>query len=146
MRHVTRKSMWETNSSSTHSIVITPQKEGKTLDDLCVENGVCSIFPGEFGWGIEEYDDAQTKASYCFTWAKEYGNNTHLEMLCSVIKKQTGADKVEFIPMSTDKYYKWGYIDHQSNHVCGDVFESDDKLRDFIFSHFSILRIDNDNH
>jgi hypothetical protein len=63
-----RIGMFETNSSSCHSIVIGCKTPNQKLGD---ENGVITIEPDEFGWEIETYDDARTKASYCLTYAKQ---------------------------------------------------------------------------
>jgi hypothetical protein len=103
--------------------------------------------PGEFGWEIASYNDAVTKASYCLTYAKhrEEHSAKELLMLEKVIKEHTGAEKVSFNE-STDKYDPWGYIDHQSYHVCGDAFSDEASLVSFIFNPESILRTDNDNH
>lgn len=138
-----RVGVFETNSSSTHSITIS--ESGDLTDKLLVENGVCEIYPGEFGWDVEEYNDATTKASYCLTWAKEYGSEKHEEMLKEAIKEHTGAETVEFVP-AVSEYYQWGYIDHQSSDVCQKAFGSREALKNFIFNHKSWLSTDNDNH
>jgi hypothetical protein len=159
MNKVTRHGVFETNSSSTHSIAIQGGKY--VLDKLPVEDGVCRVYPGEFGWEEEDYYDADTKASYCLTHAWSAGDGrdgykmspekaaSRLDMLRDVIQKATGAEKVEFAE-SGDDFYKRGYIDHQS--IEGDggagepAFASEESLRDFIFNPNSLLRTDNDNH
>lgn len=157
---VTRHGVFETNSSSTHSIAI---KGGKyVLDKIPVEDGVCRIYPGEYGWEEEEYYDAATKASYCLThlWSAKEGQDGYKvtpekfasreAMLRDVIQKATGAEKVEFIEGDDDDYHKRGYIDHQSIEGDGGAGEpawaSEESLRDFIFNDNSVLRTDNDNH
>lgn len=139
---VVRHSVFETNSSSTHSISIA---SGDFVPDhLYEENGVVVVYPGEFGWEEEEYYDAQTKASYCLTHVKSYENQRDEDLLREVIESVTGK-KVEFRPSSC-KYNPWGYIDHQSSDVPKEAFASSEDLKDFIFNPRSVLRTDNDNH
>ena len=139
-----RKSFFETNSSSVHSITLGP-KDFKREGNFDVEGGVVKIYPGEFGWGPEKFNDAATKASYALTWAKQAGDRKYLGMLRDVVNKVTEY-KVNFVP-SSDEYYPWGYIDHQSfPEVGAQVFESEEILENFIFNPASVLVIDNDNH
>lgn len=61
-----RKGVFETNSSSSHSICI----DDKTfiLDTLIPDaDGVITIKAGQFGWEWKKYNDAKAKASYCLT-------------------------------------------------------------------------------
>jgi hypothetical protein len=144
---VIRRSVFETNSSSTHALAI---KGGDYKSDrLVVEDSVCRIFPGEFGWGPETHWDAATKAAYCLTHAKSQGDGAHEAMLRIAIQKVTGAASVEFC-QSPSEFYEWGYIDHQSiednGGVGAEIWESPESIRDFIFNPSSFLVIDNDNH
>lgn len=141
-----RKGVFETNSSSSHSICISNKgqlENGFYLND----EGKIEIHPGEFGWEIDSFRDCASKASYCLTRAKndgENGNNDKLTMLKNVIEDFTGKEVV-FVE-SYGAYYKWGYIDHQSFDVCDEAFESEENLKNFIFNSKSILVTDNDNH
>lgn len=141
---VTRAGVFETNSSSTHSIHIA---EGEfDCSTLFVDdNGLCCIYPSEFGWEKEEYNDAPTKASYCLTFAWSHNNpDEHLELLRDVIIKATKAKRVEFVE-SDSSYFPKGYIDHQSDGVCAPAFATKKSLRAFIFNPASELWTDNDN-
>ena len=144
---VTRHSVFETNSSSCHTITV--DDNDFIPDKLDVVDGVCKIFPGEFGWEVEKYNDAQTKASYCLTYAKTAsGGDSDLSLvdqLRDVIAAETGA-KVKFVQNAHDSYAPWGYIDHQSMRVAAPAFASDSTLRAFIFNPASTLETDNDNH
>lgn len=147
MYSVTRKKAFETNSSSTHSIVIQP---GDFVPDkLQVKDGVCKIFTGEFNWGYECFKDAATKASYCLTYVKTTEDVDQADMLREVLLEVTKANTIEFCS-NGDGYYEWGHIDHQSGpgdgDACGKAFDSKESLRNFIFNQKSILIIDNDNH
>ena len=123
----TRKNVFETNSSSTHSISL----ESGTY-------GVLTIQGDDFGWEIEEYYDAWTKANYCRVDAQY--NEDALEMLKEVIEEVTG---LEVVIEECE-----GYIDHQSSNTTFDegVFDSRSNLKDFIFNSNSVLYTDNDNH
>ena len=142
----TRSGIFETNSSSSHSITIA--NSGILSGTLLVDKkGVCRIFPGEFGWGPETYYDAETKASYAFTFAKTCAvanSSRYLAMLSKVVKKHTGARVVKFCKIG-DEYWPYGYIDHQSSDVCEDAFLDEITLRRFIFDKHSVLEINNDN-
>ena len=129
-----RKSVFETNISSSHSITI---KNGGEWDNIGPgENGVIIVQGDEFGWGYEEYNYAYAKASYCAT-ACQYDKYTRTELLKKVIEDYTGYPT---------EIYSDGYIDHQSSDVADEIFESEENLRNFIFNKASVLIIDNDNH
>jgi len=152
---VIRVGVFETNSSSTHSICISNSTH-RGRDSLPVDaDGTCRVYPGEFGWEVEEFDDAPTKAAYCLTYLKHFREPPpHYEgMLKKVIAEKTGAKLVVFVPGKTEydgpdghPNEDWGYIDHQSDGVCGPAWDTEDTLADFIFNRASILRTDNDNH
>jgi len=142
---VIRVGVFETNSSSTHSISITGGEY--VADTFPLDGGACKVYPGEFGWEIATHHDSATKASYCLTYVKTLGNapgGVLAQMLTDVLSEATGCT-VEFL-FSGSAYYEWGHIDHQSDDVCGSAFESKERLRDFIFNPASFLHTDNDNH
>jgi len=143
--------VFETNSSSTHSICITPG-DFKPDTFYRTDNGILRLLPGEFGWEQESYRDPWSKASYCLTYVKTGGDpdGSREAMLREVLEEETGA-KVEFVPFESDPFTsEWGYIDRQSHircgDACGEAFESKESLRAFIFNPNSILVTDNDNH
>ena len=136
--------MFETNSSSSHSIILNWNKFKPDSRSLPVNlTGEIEIFAGEFGWGYDEFNDAATKASYILTHIKEVKDRNSLETLQQIIETETGRTII-FCPC--EAYYEWGYIDHQSRNVARDALESEKSLRNFIFNPKSILVIDNDNH
>lgn len=146
MRQI-RHGVFETNSSSSHSISIGTQPRTQTLR---VVDGVVTIEDGEYGWGVDYYYDAYTKASYCLTHITNHLDvdkpdevaqalkSPQAEMLRRVIMDHTGAKEVKFQLMG-------GYIDHQSVGVANEAFENDDTLAQFIFARDSELVISNDN-
>lgn len=153
MKRKIRRCVFETNSSSSHTLTIA----GGALDIADVLPGryrgddeVVRIYDGYFGWGPASYNDAATKAAYCYTYAKllkQYGRNStgteRIAMLRRVVQETTGR-MVEFVDTGDFD------IDHQSIEGKGGhgekIFESDDAMRQFIFNRRSELVIDNDNH
>ena len=71
MKRQIRRKVFETNSSSMHSLTV--EKLGVTeylhVDE--VENKVIVNY-GEFGWGYDEYTDPETKLSYLITMLAQY--------------------------------------------------------------------------
>lgn len=150
-----RRGVFETNSSSSHSIVIDrscalyetiyPDDEGKIV-----------LTGGQFGWGYEEHNDAFTKANYMAVFISEGTSSAHeqlgrQEMFIRVICEHTGAKEVVFDFDTNDwKHPNHSYIDHQSNWQGGgaghEALESEETLKNFIFNPNSTLIIDNDNH
>ena len=145
-----RKSVFETNSSSSHSISIdsTGAIDTSLIPD---DNGVLILGYGcnvEFGWEQEEYNDAETKAVYSYLQAAASDNEKYTTMLYDVIMKQTAAKEVIFAVGTQYGDDNYGYIDHQSAiYEAGyEPFDSEAKLRDFIFKRGSYIETDNDNH
>lgn len=140
--------LFETNSSSSHSITINNDTNLFT-SILPDKDGNITLEGGEFGWEVEKYRDALTKSNYCAVFAS--GDEKMTEMLKQVISKQTGAKNVIILADTDDYKSKYSsYIDHQSARyeggACLEAFESEDNLRNFIFNNKSVLYIDNDNY
>ncbi len=137
-----RKSVFETNSSSSHSVVI----DRNATDFEPVWTGgdeYVTIIPGEFGWCVEVLRSWDERASYAYTHAINYGTACQLELLRKVIEDFTGKP-VRF--SSDSSYWENGYIDHQSVGLANEAFESETVLKQFIFGDRSLVVIDNDNH
>jgi hypothetical protein len=149
----TRQAVFETNSSSTHSLSIS-SGSADLLDTLPLnEQGEVVLNGGQFGWEVEDYSDAGTKASYAaiyvLAWSGEKSAK-YKDVLDTVIKQQTGCTNVVY-NFSTDwsnDGRETSYIDHQS--VEGGeldyLFEDPEVLRQFIFNPHSVLHTDNDNY
>lgn len=137
-----RKGVFETNSSSSHSITV---EVGPTWGTLPLNHkGNIHLDGGEFGWEWEKFNDTLTKANYCAVYASYTGKKSILK---KVIKDYTGAKKVKF-KFSTNwdhGRYNHSYIDHQSIDVCDELFESEEELKNFIFNDSSWLFTGNDN-
>lgn len=131
-----RQNIFETNSSSTHSVSFNrwiPGRSGR-LDPG--PDGKIHVTGGEFGWEWGAYNDSETKVNYYFTFFK--GNSEMIRLGIKVIKEWTGRDVVVNI-------YDFSYIDHQSSDTL-DFLENDiDRIRDFFFNPDTWLYTGNDN-
>lgn len=130
-----RSKIFETNSSSSHSISIVECDEEFYDTIYPDEKGIIFLGGEEFDWEWERYTDALTKATYC---AQDcWHDPDKRDMLIEVLQEQTGAITIEFDDS--------GYIDHQSSGTSHDAFISKQSLKDFIFNPKSILFTGNDN-
>jgi hypothetical protein len=141
-----RSKVFETNSSSTHSISISSVSDGILDTILPNSKGVIILTGGQFGWEVEEYNDALTKANYCAVDCCEQSNDELKLFLIEVIKEHTGAKEVIF-NMSNSNFEddNFSYIDHQSVGTTKYAFENKETLKQFIFNRNSWLYTDNDN-
>ena len=132
-----RTGVFESNSSSSHVITLSKDTKNFFMDLSMVPDpdGEINIEGGEFGWEVEKYDDAWTKANYAAEYAKN--NVSYLDMLRDVIQEQTQAKTVNINPS--------GHIDHQSDSVASVAFANKESLRNFIFNKNSVLFTSNDN-
>ena len=153
-----RKSVFETNSSSSHSFSIPTENvydsEGKTLftDLLSIrgDNSSFYLYCDDFGWGEDVFTDAKTKLSYLVTHLfsgnggdiKGVCESTEYKMLLNVLHKYCGIEPEKVVFPLGDL----GYIDHQSCGMADDIFESEKRIAAFLFNPNSELVIDNDNH
>jgi hypothetical protein len=135
-----RHSVFETNSSSTHSISIAEDSEGLYETIIPDDDGVITLVGGEFGWEWEVYNDAWTKANYAAIDSCTSKEKT--DMLIKVIKEHTGAKEVI---INADNSYDGSYIDHQSIGTTNFAFQDEKTLKTFIFSAQSYLFTGNDN-
>lgn len=134
-----RLNIFETNSSSTHSFTFGDKCKYDTLDVR--PDGILEINADQdFGWEIEEYRDAKTKAAYAAIWTRDDEKLRY--KLTEALKFQTGATEVH--------YNCTGSIDHQSSleesGFLSSAFDTNQSLINFIFNTHTVLRTDNDNH
>lgn len=143
-----RRNVFETNSSSSHSISIKSNSGELTPNYIYIdEDNIMHTEFGEFGWGYETYTDQSNKLSYVVTMMGalsgtydeslyEYGPFIHLK---EDLIEYTGCS--DLVIDSFD-----GYVDHQS--VCNiveDYCEVENYIN-FIYNSNIKLIIDNDNH
>lgn len=163
-----RNNVFETNSSSSHSLCIGANNElsPSYLSIDYVDNCIHVEF-GKFGWGYETTTDQYDKLSYLVTMLVEtegklcksmfdLRNTEGFKSIEKIIKEYCNCDGIiidsEIGPASWNEKYTEhdGYIDHQS---CEDYRSVQDFLNDygitveqFVFNSDINLIIDNDNH
>jgi hypothetical protein len=135
-----RSNVFETNSSSTHSISIDCSSPDEMLQTILPdENGIISLTGGQFGREWKRYNDCLTKANYsaidCLSNDPE-----KMQSFINIIKRHTGAKEVVL-----DINLSVSYIDHGYLRVSKDVLYDENKLINFIFNPKSWLFLGNDN-
>ena len=129
MKKAIRNNVFETNSSSTHTISISENfnKENIKFPEVVLFEG------GGFGWEVDEYSDIESKCAYLYTAIKEYYDektcNEKLNWIVEVLRKH--GTKAYF-----KEYKGWDcYIDHSSRlgGFLEYVFENEDNLLKYIF-------------
>ena len=128
----TRVGIFETNSSSSHSLSLgrySYQKPDETNEETIV------LGEGEYGWGYEELTTWMERADYLGVEARD--NEDKKDRLIKAIHK--------FYPNVTIEFGDGGYIDHQSSGEVWDECRDEYSLLSCIFGD-TIITIDNDNH
>lgn len=153
-KHI-RGSVFETNSSSTHSLVLagTDNILAAPFNSNVMERGVITVYSGEYGWEVETFTDIYDKLSYLYTDAMLNASDTDypdpkenkkLQMIVDAVKEHTGCD-VQFA--QENDFYPFGYIDHQSVGLCDEVWEAGiEGVKQFVFNPDSYFKTDNDNY
>jgi hypothetical protein len=138
-----RRSVFETNSSSTHSITISC--DVNMYDTIPVDEnyGTVTLKGGAFGRYWARYNDPMTKANYCAVFAR---GTSYQHLFEQVIKEHTGAKDVifDFKILEGPDYDGDSYIDHNSEGVACEAFKSAELLKNFIFNPKSWLFIAED--
>lgn len=154
-----RKGVFETNSSSSHSITVKKGGESDTrffhVDD---ENRVV-VMPDEYGWGYDVLTEPDQKLSYLVTMVMERLSRDYSAIDDELLHEDEDFKKIiECITTYTDYKdvilsdgtYKSGgffYIDHQSYYGSLDEFLSDwgVTMNQLLFDTGVSIIIDNDN-
>ena len=149
MKKQIRQGVFETNSSSTHSMCIYPgNKYVPNMSKLEIETG-------EFGWEEETYYGMGDKLSYALTYALGSNSNKYIEMLNEMLTDNMPDTDITYDGMSYEELLEmdvsrddvdFGFIDHQSLDEASEMFLSRNNLEDFIFGRDSYFETDNDNH
>ena len=137
MKRIVRTGVFETNSSSSHSLSLAREDQEFVLDTIYPnQDGVIRVNGREFGWGWDRFNDPMIKLAYMCQ------DNQHddywMDLIKEVVMKQTGATEVIFEEGD-------GYIDHDGVGTTGDIRGDRDEVRNFIFNKNSWLFIGNDN-
>lgn len=132
-----RNGVFETNSSSCHSISISDETQPFVFDTIYPDlDGKITIKGGEYGRGVfTRHNDVKTKLSYALT-STLYGVDEN--MLREIIQEQTGCDNIELLVSEDYNSPYFSYIDHESVDI---VPRTKEELRNFIFNKNSWLFI-----
>lgn len=132
-----RNGVFETNSSSCHSISISDETQPFVFDTIYPDlDGKITIKGGEYGRGVfTRHNDVKTKLSYALT-STLYGVDEN--MLREIIQEQTGCDNIELLVSEDYNSPYFSYIDHDSVNI---VPRTKEELRNFIFNKNSWLFI-----
>ena len=157
-----RHNVFETNSSSTHSMII--HHNGIQKNEIPIgEDGYIHVKMNEFGWEVRNYYSQYDRLSYLSTmfattsgahtlWvsdkdelnkvANDLMNNKWFKGFSKEIAKHAKCKGLKIDPSE-------GYIDHQSceyGSVIEFLNEWDTDAMEFVFRHGIIVHTDNDNH
>jgi len=173
---IIRYGVFETNSSSTHSLTL--GKDKTLLDTLALptnDNNEVIIKLGEFGWGPEEFRAQLSKLAYLLTMVAmtelvkekipdhisplEYFRNTEgFKALEEFVQKfgykgiSTELINIEWKSHSSGGRYLdiSGYIDHQScesyNSLAAFLEDEGCTIETLILGKTAVVKVDNDNH
>lgn len=150
-----RKNVFETNSSSSHSLTLDSDALlDATFDIKYLRSGVFELYPGEYHWEWYRYYTLEEKLRYLFTqlclsgsqsdyyysnedWFEQHSEGDALKKLYDLVLLRTGV-KLEF---------KRGeaLVDHQSVGNGLELFEDDEKLEKLLFCYESYIETGNDN-
>lgn len=161
IKQVIRKNLPETNSSSSHSVVICVDPNS-LVDTLPIDSeGVIHIprRSESFGWEFEKYNDPMTKLQYvCGIIWKYKSNRKKVKLLKEIVLGYTGAKDIVFdweenrsdtdiVEEDEDYYWDSGApeIDHNSSDIFPEIMESARSIKNFIFNSRSWLYLGNDN-
>lgn len=171
MKQIRRK-IFETNSSSSHSLTISNKGELEDFNLPLNENGEVLMTFGEFGWGEDSCVNQYEKLQYLLTMVKEtelekldvnknsnpyelFYNLDGFKAINKVIKQYCNGviiaeNELSIKPYNEGHYISSeGYIDHES---CEDYSSLEDFLsyigigiKEFIFNSKYEMKISNDN-
>lgn len=154
-----RRNVFETNSSSTHSVVrVHDAMENNELPIEYIDGEPFVVVRcDDFGWSWDLFTDAYTKLQYLCTFVvhqtpvdtespdfyEAYTQTEEFELIRDAIYSVTGYNlRVE--SNDDDGYKSYGYIDHDSVHVAANIIRGG-KIEDFVFNCTVGLLTGNDN-
>ena len=163
MKRVIRNKVFETNSSSSHSVTV----RGKAhVENHYTLPDIIKIRLGEYGWGYDRLWGFKDKLAYALSMilCTEYPNYNHYDeeyiinqdvlesldgykILLDAINKHGECNAIEIIRQGG--FYPYGYIDHQScNYSSLQDFLDDWNIdaERLLFDDSVSIIIDNDNH
>lgn len=152
-----RKNVFETNSSSSHSLVYSKKDRGYSHCMPLNEDGNLIVEFREYGWGPDVLNTPYEKLCYVFTriaidydW-EEYMNqneydrvvpegfleDSRTQIILNALERNCGISLEDIIFEAPDRYFN---IDHLS----ANLLDKED-ISDIIFNNSILILIDNDN-
>lgn len=137
-----RSNIFETNSSSVHTITISNNSPQRIDNYIFFDRG-------EYGWEWEIYNSCQDKANYLYECMIDlfYYNNL-LEEKCNRIREELALYNVDcdFAEVNGINQYD-GYVDHgsQNKNLVNYLLNKPDKLINYLFNDTSYIATGNDN-
>lgn len=130
MKRQTRKGVFETNSSSVHTITIS--KNG--YDKSTIPEALAFTF-GEFGWEVDKLSSVYEKASYLYTALNNVEDRDEKIEFIKNTLKSVGCTAAFAEKKETHRYFENGYIDHAEDlgEFIDAVFENGDTLLNYLF-------------
>ncbi len=127
-----RQGLFETNSSSVHTIVITKNNNIEIPKDL---PPILEMETVDFGWEIDRYNDFSSKLQYLYNACEDC--ETYKPRLDAFLS-EIGIEMVDYTP---------GYIDHGYNTAdfLEFVFSDINNFKRYLFSSDSFIQTENDN-
>lgn len=163
MKRQVRKSVFETNSSSIHSLSIRKADSSDAIKKYMQDNGKTLNVKGDcFGWEFETYETPDKKLSYVYTLACSYSWDEYL-MMKEFMREalQSAGFEPIFEEMKERKYSADGdsyvepvqrnswdvCIDHSEclERFAHDIFSDKNLMLSFIFNEGSFILTGNDN-
>lgn len=148
MKKTIREGVFETNSSSTHSICIAKNTE------LDIPKSIHFGFD-EFGWQVDTLQSLDEKANYLYTGLIANGRNDDANKIFDILKSKNIDVTFDMALYDTSIHngteystpINAGYVDHSGelNDFLDAVCEDEDKLIRYLFSDLSFVLTGNDN-
>jgi len=142
MRRQIRQNVFETNSSSTHSICIAKNTK------LTLPSKLHFSF-GEFGWEQNTLNSIGEKASYLYTGLFANGRHDDIKKVSEILNSNGISSSFEDVIYENGSNYpdNPGYIDHarELRKFLDAVCNNEEILLQFLFSPFSFIITGNDN-
>lgn len=140
-----RSSVFETNSSSTHSITLNFNDSVDLTDTIYVNSdGKIVLSGGDFSYTEIYIDKAISKANFIAVYMCVYGDEQLKLRLEKVLKEQTGASEIVydirmiyFDGKPANSFFSTEYnnpYDYDNSDSFQDIIKDEDKLRKFIFN------------
>jgi len=137
-----RQELFETNSSSSHSIAINSATNGLYDTIVPSKDGTITLNGGFYSREWKKSNDPLFKLNYAAV-SLSYQDPCALDLLCDVVCKHTGAKLVK-VNINTDWKDGNSEVDHQSQGKFREEFSNEDSLKEFIFSPNSWLFLGGD--